>query len=66
MGSDSLIYETELIQIVEEVYKKLDIRTELLINNRKILAGIAEIIGYPEKITDISREIGRASCRERV
>lgn len=59
VGSDSLIYETELIQIVEEVYKKLDIRTELLINNRKILAGIAEIIGYPEKITDITVAIDK-------
>ena len=50
VGSDSLLNEVELIQIVNEVYQRLKINVRLLINNRKVLAGIAEIIGYPEKI----------------
>lgn len=54
VGSDSLLNEVELIQIVEEVYKRLNIRVSLKINNRKILSGIAEVIGESEKITDIT------------
>ena len=54
IGSDSLLGELELIQIVEEVYRRLGIRVCLHINNRKILAGIAEVIGAPDKIVDIT------------
>jgi len=54
IGSNSLIGELELIQIVEEVYRRLGIRVCLHINNRKILAGIAEVIGQPDKIIDIT------------
>ena len=59
MGSDSLLNEVELIQIVNEVYQRLKINVRLLINNRKVLAGIAEIIGYPEKLTDITVAIDK-------
>ena len=59
IGSDSLMGELELIQIVEEVYRRLGIRVCLHINNRKILAGIAEVIGAPEKIIDITVAIDK-------
>lgn len=59
VGSDSLLNEVELIQIVDEVYRRLKLRVRLLINNRKVLAGIAEIIGYPEKLTDITVAIDK-------
>ena len=59
IGSDSLIGELELIQIVEEVYRRLGIRVCLHINNRKILAGIAEIIGAPDKMIDITVAIDK-------
>lgn len=59
IGTDSLIGELELIQIVEEVYKALGIRVCLHLNNRKILAGIAELIGAPEKIIDITTAIDK-------
>ena len=59
IGSDSLIGELELIQIVEEVYKRLGINVCLHINNRKILAGIAEVIGAPEMIVDITVAIDK-------
>jgi histidyl-tRNA synthetase len=59
VGSDSLLNEVELIQIVDEVYRRLRIRTRLLINNRKILAGIAETIGHPDKLTDITVAIDK-------
>lgn len=59
VGSDSLLNELELIQIVDEVYKRLNIRVCLKINNRKILSGIAEIIGEAEKITDITVAIDK-------
>ena len=59
IGTDSLISELELIQIVEEVYRRLGIRVCLHINNRKILAGIAEYIGEPEKIIDITTAIDK-------
>ena len=59
IGSDSLLGELELIQIVEEVYRRLGINVCLHINNRKILAGIAEIIGAPEKIVDITVAIDK-------
>ena len=59
VGSDSLLNEVELIQIVDEVYKRFGIRVCLKINNRKILSGIAEVIGELEKITDITVAIDK-------
>ena len=59
VGSDSLLNELELIQIVDEVYRHLKIRVLIKINNRKILSGIAEIIGEAEKITDITVAIDK-------
>ena len=59
VGSASLINEVELLQIVDEVFTRLNIRVAIKINNRKILSGIAEIIGAPEKITDITVAIDK-------
>lgn len=59
VGSDSLLNELELIQIVDEVYRRLKINVIIKINNRKILSGIAEIIGEAEKITDITVAIDK-------
>lgn len=59
VGSDSLLHEVELIQMVDEVYRRLKINVRLLINNRKILAGIAEVIGYPDQLTDITVAIDK-------
>ncbi|MFC2086973.1 histidine--tRNA ligase [Bacteroidota bacterium] len=54
IGSDSILNEIELIQIIDEVFSRLEINVIIKINNRKILSGIAEIINVPEKITDIT------------
>ena len=59
VGTDSLLNEVELIQIIEEVYRRLGIRVSIHINNRKILAGIAEVIGQPERIIDITVAIDK-------
>lgn len=59
VGSDSLLNELELIQIVDEVYRRLKINVVIKINNRKILSGIAGIIGEAEKITDITVAIDK-------
>ena len=59
IGSDSLLGELELVQIVEEVYRRLGINVCLHINNRKILAGIAEVIGAPDKMIDITVAIDK-------
>lgn len=59
VGTNSLLSEVELIQIVEEVYRRLGIRVSLHINNRKILAGIAEVIGQPERMIDITVAIDK-------
>ena len=59
VGSDSLLNELELIQIVDEIYRHLKINVVIKINNRKILSGIAEIIGEAEKITDITVAIDK-------
>ncbi len=59
IGSDSLLNEVELIQIVDEVYRKLNINVTLKINNRKILAGIAETIGELDRIVDITVAIDK-------
>ena len=59
VGSPSLLYEAELVQIVEDVFGKLNINVELKINNRKVLSGIAEYIGHPDKIVDITVAIDK-------
>ncbi len=59
IGSNSLLNEYELIQIIDEVFTKLQIKVKIKINNRKILAGIAEIIGCPEKFTEITIAIDK-------
>jgi histidyl-tRNA synthetase len=59
IGSDSLLNEAELIQIVDNVFGLLKIRTVVKLNNRKILAGIAEIIGENERLTDITVAIDK-------
>ena len=58
-GSNSLINEAELLQIIAEVFQKLKIRVVVKINNRKILSGIAELIGQRDKITDITVAIDK-------
>lgn len=59
IGSNSLVGELELIQIVEEVYRRLGINVSLHLNNRKVLAGIAEVIGAPDKMMDITVAIDK-------
>lgn len=59
VGSDSLINELELIQIVDEVYRQLNINVVLKLNNRKVLAGIAEVIGEMERMVDITVAIDK-------
>lgn len=59
VGSDSLLNEVELVQIIDEVFSRLNIRVCTKLNNRKILSGIAEIIGEAEKITDITVAIDK-------
>ncbi|MBQ7634808.1 MAG: histidine--tRNA ligase [Bacteroidaceae bacterium] len=59
VGSDSLLCETELVQIIDEVFCRLGIRVCIKINNRKILAGIAEAIGAPDSITAITVAIDK-------
>ncbi|HEX2937238.1 MAG TPA: histidine--tRNA ligase [Bacteroidales bacterium] len=59
VGSDSLLNEVELIQIIDKGFKQLGVRTLIKMNNRKILSGIAEIIGQPDKITDITVAIDK-------
>jgi len=59
IGSTSLLNEAELIQIIDKVFKRLKIETIVKINNRKILAGIAETIGEKERITDITVAIDK-------
>jgi histidyl-tRNA synthetase len=54
VGSDSLLNEFELIRIIDEVFGRLKVDVNIKINNRKILAGIAEFAGIPERITDIT------------
>lgn len=59
VGSDSLLNEIELLQLIDEVFRRLQIRIILKLNNRKVLAGIAELIGAPEKIIDITVAIDK-------
>jgi len=59
VGSDSLINEVELMQIVDTVFTRFGVRVQIKINNRKILTGIAEIIGAADKIVDITVAIDK-------
>lgn len=59
VGSNSLVNEVELIQIIDEVFKRFGVNVCIKINNRKILSGIAEIIGEADKITDITVAIDK-------
>jgi len=59
VGSDSLIHEVELIQVVDDIFGRLGIRVVVKVNNRKILAGIAEAIGAPDSLTDITVAIDK-------
>ena len=59
VGSDSLMNEVELIQIVDEVYRRLKVNVCVKLNNRKILTGIAEVIGQADKIVDITVAIDK-------
>ena len=59
IGSDSLLNEAELVQIVDEVFNALKIRVTLKINNRKVLAGIAEYIGKSDALVDITVAIDK-------
>lgn len=59
IGSDSMLNEFELMQIIDEVFEKLDIAVVLKINNRKILEGIAEVVGAPDKFMEITIAIDK-------
>jgi histidyl-tRNA synthetase len=59
VGSDSLLNEVELMQIVDTVFSRFGVRVQIKINNRKILTGIAEVIGAAEKIVDITVAIDK-------
>ncbi len=59
VGSDSLLYEIELIQMIDMVFSRFGIRVAIKLNNRKILAGIAEAIGQADKMVDITVAIDK-------
>lgn len=59
IGSNSLLNEVELIEIIDDVFEKLNIDVTIKLNNRKILTGIAEVIGEADKITDITVAIDK-------
>lgn len=59
VGSDSLLNEVELVQMIDAVFTRFGIRVAIKINNRKILSGIAEIIGESDKIVDITVAIDK-------
>ncbi len=59
IGSDSLISEVELLQLIDEVFARFGINIAIKLNNRKVLAGIAEIIGEPERLIDITVAIDK-------
>ena len=59
IGSRSQLCELELVQMVEQVFAALDIRVLLKINNRKLLTGLAEICGFPERVVDITVAIDK-------
>ena len=59
IGSRSQLCELELIQIIDEVFRLLDVRVSIKINNRKVLAGLAEACGFPDKVVDITVAIDK-------
>lgn len=59
VGSDSLLNEVELITLIDEVFRRFGINITIKLNNRKVLSGIAEVIGAPEKIVDITVAIDK-------
>ena len=59
VGSDSLLNEVELMQIIDTVFNRFGVRVQIKINNRKILTGIAEVIGAADKIVDITVAIDK-------
>lgn len=59
VGSDSLLNEVELITLIDEVFRRFGINITIKLNNRKILSGIAEVIGAPDKIIDITVAIDK-------
>lgn len=59
VGSDSLLNEVELLYLIDEVFARLGIRITIKLNNRKVLSGIAEVIGAPEKLIDITVAIDK-------
>lgn len=59
VGSESLLNEVELVMMIDEVFRRFGVRIAIKLNNRKILSGIAEIIGAPDKIVDITVAIDK-------
>jgi histidyl-tRNA synthetase len=59
IGSDSLLNEVELLQLIDEVFARLHVNIIIKLNNRKVLAGIAELIGAPDKMIDITVAIDK-------
>lgn len=59
VGSDSLFNEVELLQLIDTVFSRLRVNVAIKLNNRKILAGIAELLGVPDKIVDITVAIDK-------
>jgi len=59
VGSDSLLNEIELLHLIDDVFAKLGIRITIKLNNRKVLSGIAEFIGAPDKLVDITVAIDK-------
>lgn len=59
IGSDSLLNEVDLLQLIDEVFRRLKINITIKLNNRKVLAGIAELIGAPDKLVDITVAIDK-------
>ena len=59
IGSNSLLNELELVMITNDIFNKFGIEVVIKINNRKILSGIAEIVGHPDKLTDITIAIDK-------
>lgn len=59
IGSNSQLNELELVQIIDTVFRKFGVRVCIKVNNRKVLSGLAEICGFPDKVTDITVAIDK-------
>lgn len=59
VGSDSLLNEVDLLQLIDAVFSDLKVRVAIKVNNRKVLSGIAEVIGCPDKLVDITVAIDK-------